>query len=57
MTNGLGAFIGSYLAGMVVQNIGWPNSWFVFAGYALVVGIAFMILFKDPHIKVTEVKH
>lgn len=57
MTNGLGAFIGSYLAGMVVQNIGWPDSWFVFAGYALAVGIAFMLLFKDPHIKVTEVKH
>ena len=48
MTNGLGAFIGSYLAGFVVQSIGWPNSWYIFAAYAFVVGILFMILFKNP---------
>ena len=48
MTNGLGAFIGSYLAGYVVSSAGWPNSWFIFAGYALAVAILFMILFKDP---------
>ncbi|MBQ9184883.1 MAG: nucleoside permease [Bacteroidales bacterium] len=57
MTNGLGAFIGSYLAGMVVQNYGWPDSWFIFAAYALVVGIAFIFLFKDPHKPITEVSH
>lgn len=48
MTNGLGAFVGSYLAGYVVNSFGWPTSWFIFAGYALIVGIMFMILFKDP---------
>lgn len=48
MTNGLGAFIGSYIAGAVVEKFSWPDSWFIFAGYALVVALAFLILFKDP---------
>ena len=48
MTNGLGAFVGSYLAGWVVKTVDWPNSWFVFAAYALVVALAFLVLFKDP---------
>jgi len=48
MTNGLGAFIGSYVAGAVVHHFHWPDSWFIFAGYALVVALAFLILFKDP---------
>ena len=51
MTNGLGAFIGSYLAGYVVNAFGWPSSWFVFATYALVVAIAFFFLFEDPQKK------
>ena len=55
MTNGLGATIGTLAAGAVVDatvydaaNPSWPNAWYIFAGYALVVAIAFMILFKDP---------
>lgn len=48
MTNGFGAFIGSYAAGYIVEQVGWPNSWYIFAGYALVVGILFAILFEDP---------
>ena len=51
MTNGLGAFIGSYIAGYVVNAAGWPTSWFIFAGYALVVAIAFFFLFEDPQKK------
>ncbi|MBR4775638.1 MAG: MFS transporter [Bacteroidales bacterium] len=51
MTNGLGAFIGSYIAGYVVTASGWPKSWFIFAAYALVVAIAFFFLFKDPQKK------
>ena len=49
MTNGLGAFIGSYAAGEIVDLVGWPNAWFVFAGYALIVAIMFAFLFKYKH--------
>ena len=70
MTNGLGASIGTWAAGKVVNALvfapqeaalanhlppheagmagNWPAAWFVFAGYALVVGVLFAILFKDP---------
>lgn len=49
MTNGFGAFIGSYAAGMVVDAYGWPVSWFIFAGFALVVTILFAVTFKYKH--------
>ncbi len=55
MTNGLGATIGTLAAGAVVDACdvfntptNWPTAWYIFAGYAFVVGILFMILFKDP---------
>ena len=59
MTNGFGATIGMLAAGAVVdaykvtaevnpQVQNWPTVWFIFAGYALVVCLAFMVLFKDP---------
>ena len=55
MTNGLGASIGTLAAGKIVNhfvfeasNPSWSTAWYVFAGYALLVGILFMILFKDP---------
>ena len=55
MTNGLGATIGTLAAGTVVDatvynaaNPSWAKAWYIFAAYALVVGILFMILFKDP---------
>ena len=55
MTNGLGATIGTLAAGVVVDatvfkaaNPSWPTAWYIFAGYAFVVAILFMILFKDP---------
>ena len=55
MTNGLGASIGTWAAGRVVSAMdvfnnpsNWSAAWYIFAAYALVVGIAFMILFKDP---------
>ncbi|MCQ2139838.1 MAG: MFS transporter [Bacteroidales bacterium] len=58
MTNGLGATIGTLAAGAVVEKCGcfenpaaWPTAWYIFAGYALVVGILFAILFKDPEKK------
>ena len=49
MTNGFGAFLGSYAAGEVVDIFGWPHSWFIFASYALAVGILFAIVFKYKH--------
>lgn len=49
MTNGFGAFLGSYAAGEVVDIFGWPRSWFIFASYALAVGILFAIVFKYKH--------
>ena len=58
MTNGLGATIGTLAAGAVVDatvynaaNPSWAKAWYIFAAYALVVGILFMILFKDPQKK------
>lgn len=55
MTNGLGATIGTLAAGAVVESCdcfntpaNWPTAWYIFAGYALVVGVLFAILFKDP---------
>ena len=55
MTNGLGATIGTLAAGAVVDACvysaatpDWPKAWFIFAGYAFVVGVLFWILFKDP---------
>lgn len=59
MTNGLGATIGTLAAQYVVDALvyshpagieqieGWRTAWFIFAGYALVVGVLFAILFKD----------
>ena len=61
MTNGFGATFGMLAAGAVVNNLvfsqndpairleGWDHSWFIFAGFALVVGILFAILFKYKH--------
>lgn len=49
MTNGLGAFIGSYAAGFVVDSFGWPVSWYIFAGFAAVVALLFAVVFKYKH--------
>ena len=55
MVNGIGAFLGGYGSGYVVDyftedNIkDWTSIWFVFAGYALIIGVAFALLFKYKH--------
>lgn len=61
MTNGLGAIIGGYASGAVVDYFSvyaptgevvsrtWPDIWFIFAGYALVIGILFAVVFKYKH--------
>jgi NHS family nucleoside permease-like MFS transporter len=69
MTNGIGATIGTLSAQAVVNKFthsievdgasymvgNWDTAWYIFAGYALVVAILFIILFrepKDPTVKV-----
>ena len=56
MTNGFGAFIGSYVAGWVVDKWGWPLSWYIFAGYALVVALLFALVFKYKHNPQSEIE-
>lgn len=55
MTNGLGATFGTLAAGAVVDACvynaaapSWSKAWYIFAAYAFVVGVLFMLLFKDP---------
>ena len=61
MTNGIGATIGTLAAqaiinhyvydlpqGSVDQVAGWSTSWLIFAGFALVVAVLFLIFFKNP---------
>ena len=49
MTNGFGAFIGSYAAGAVVDHFGWPDSWFIFSGYSLLIAFVFLMVFRYKH--------
>ena len=55
MTNGIGATIGTLSAQAIVNHFvynatepNWSAAWYVFAAYAMVVAILFMILFKEP---------
>ena len=56
MTNGIGATIGTLAAGEIVNYFcqwndagflmgDWQTCWFIFAGFALVVGVAFALVF------------
>jgi len=56
MTNGFGAYGGSKISGIIIDKYfvhdgikDWQNIWLSFAGYALVIAIAFAILFKHKH--------
>ena len=55
MTNGIGAFLGNYISGQVIDHFtangvkDWHSIWFAFAGYALVLGILFPIVFRYKH--------
>lgn len=56
MTNGIGATVGTLAAGEIVNKYcswqggyllgDWQACWFIFAGFALVVGISFALVFK-----------
>ena len=57
MTNGIGASVGTLGAQAVVNcftenkdgfQVGdWSSVWFIFAGYALLIGVLFFFLFND----------
>ena len=65
MTNGIGASVGTWIAGKVVNHYcawsdgyfvarpevagGWPTVWTIFAAYALVVALLFAVIFKYKH--------
>ena len=66
MSNGFGAFFGGLISGIVIDKFfttagvrDWHNIWLSFAGYALVIAIAFALLFKHKHNpnEIGEVKH
>ena len=57
MTNGLGATVGTLLAGEVINHYcswsadgyllgDWQTCWYIFAAYALVVGVLFALMFR-----------
>ena len=58
MTNGVGATIGTLVAGQIVNRFvysrpaeaqidGWQTSWYIFAAYAMVVTVLFWLIFRD----------
>ena len=56
MTNGFGAIFGSITSGYIIEKYfttaegkDWYNIWLTFAIYALVITVAFAILFKHKH--------
>jgi NHS family xanthosine MFS transporter len=71
MTNGLGAIMGGWAAGKVVDHFttniagscsgvkDWPSIWFSFAAYALVLAILFPLVFRYKHdtTAIENVKH
>ena len=64
MTNGIGAVLGNIIAGWAIgkfftdgttHTISWnlphfPNVWFTFAAYALLVAVAFVLIFKNSYV-------
>lgn len=56
MTNGLGAILGAYASGYVVDYFSnadgtrdWQTIWFIFAAYAAVITVLFAIFFRYKH--------
>lgn len=54
MTNGIGATVGTFAAGRVVNRLvyhaaqpSWSTAWFIFAAYAAVVAVAFLVFFRE----------
>lgn len=62
MTNGFGAVIGSYVSGVIIQKYytyadnskDWFGIWIAFAGYALVIALLFLLVFKDKQVVIKK---
>jgi len=62
MSNGFGAWLGSTISGLVIQNyftnpdqsMNWKEIWLSFAGYSLVVAVLFAVLFRHRHEPATK---
>lgn len=56
MTNGIGTIVGSLISGVVIDRFftaadsgkDWHGIWLSFAGYSLVIAVAFLFLFRPP---------
>jgi nucleoside transporter len=67
MTNGFGAILGSAASGWLISTYYttvdggkmWPDIWLVFAVYALIVALAFALMFKHKHdpARMAQIKH
>ena len=65
MSNGFGAWLGSTISGMVIQqyftnsdqSMNWREIWLSFAGYSLVVAVLFALFFRHRHTPNEEVSH
>ncbi|MFN8255280.1 MAG: nucleoside permease [Bacteroidales bacterium] len=63
MTNGVGAFLGSRISGIVIDryytladgSFDWKGIWLAFAAYSLVIALFFALLFRHKH-QVAEAK-
>ncbi|HXB96264.1 MAG TPA: nucleoside permease [Puia sp.] len=55
MTNGIGAYVGTYISGRVVDYFtvdgvkDWQSIWLTFAAYALALGVTFPLVFRYKH--------
>jgi NHS family xanthosine MFS transporter len=55
MTNGVGAFLGGMASGWVVDRFtvdgvkDWRSIWLTFAGYAVILGVVFALVFRYRH--------
>jgi NHS family xanthosine MFS transporter len=62
MTNGIGAYLGTLLSGLVVDIYtengvrDWHSIWLIFSAYALALGIAFPLVFRYKHHPTEAVK-
>ncbi len=66
MTNGIGAYLGSKISGLVIDSFftqngvkDWQNIWLSFALYALIITVLFALFFKHKHVQeeMTNLSH